>query len=283
VAESTPPRVDRRALLALVTAAACAFGLTIVGVAALAVEAGHARDASVLRGFTGLYASSVESEIAIVARLVDPLPYTVMGLLCIAVAVARRRTSTAVATAVVLVGSVASAQALKALLGQPRYAVWLPGDSMQNWWPSGHATAAMTLALSAVIVAPPTWRAVTGLVACGGTVTVAYSTLALVWHYPSDVVAGFLLAGLWVSVALAVLASAEVAAPRLAPPPLLGLLVTLGAGGALIAAAVVGAASERVAIDTVERARVVVAALAIAAVALALLVVTAIGASEPGE
>lgn len=276
-------RVNRRGRLALVTAVACALGLMIVGVVALAVEPGHARDASMLHGFTGLYASSVESEMTIAARLVDPLPYAVMGLLCIAVALARRRTSTAAATAIVLVGTGATAHALKHLLGQPRYAPWLPGDPMQNWWPSGHATAAMTLALCAVMVAPPAWRAVTALVACGCTVSIAYATLALVWHYPSDVVAGFLLAGLWVSAALSVLASADVAAPRTVRPPLLGLVVALGGAGALIAAALVGVASGRVAIDWADRVSVVVGTLAIAALALALLVITAIGASEAGE
>jgi len=281
VARSAPPLVDQRLALARATAAACALGLAAVGVAALVVEAGHARDATILHGFTGLYGSSFDAEIRLAALLVDPVPYALIGLLCIAVALARGRTSTATATAVVLVGTGVTAQVLKRLLGQPRYAPWLLGDSMQNAWPSGHATAAMTLSLCAVMVSPPAWRAVTALVGCGYTVIVAYATLALTWHYPSDVLAGLLVAGVWISAALAVQARLGVGPPAATRPPLLGLVIALGGGGVLVTAALVGVASERVALDMAERATAVVGALVIAAVALALLVVTAIVAPEP--
>lgn len=273
--------MGRRQVLAVASAVACALGLAAVGVIALAVEAGHARDAAILHGFTGLHGPSIDAEIRITARLVDPLPYAFMGLLCIAVALARGRPPTAVATAIVLVGTGLTTQALKHVLGQPRHASWLFWDPMQNGWPSGHATAAMTLALCAVMVAPPAWRAATALVACGCTVSIAYATLALMWHYPSDVLAGLLVAGVWVSSALAVLARADVADPRAVRPPLLRWLVVVGGGGALVAAALVGLGSERVALAAVDRASTVIGALAIAALALALLVMTAIGAREP--
>jgi membrane-associated phospholipid phosphatase len=276
-----PPLVNQRLALARATAVACALGLVAVGVAALAVGAGHARDATILRGFTGLYGSSFDAEIRLAARLSDPVPYALLGLLCITVALTRGRTSTATATAVVLVGTGVTAQVLKRLLGQPRYAPWLLGDSMQNAWPSGHATAAMTLSLCAVMVSPPAWRAVTALFACGYTVVVAYATLALTWHYPSDVLAGLLVAGFWISAALAVQARLDVGPLRATRPPMLGLVFALGGAGVLVAAALVGVASERVALDTGERTTAVVGALTIAALALALLVITAIVAPEP--
>jgi membrane-associated phospholipid phosphatase len=281
VARSALSPVDRRARHALATAAASALGLAVVGVGALAINAGHALDASILHGFTGLHGAAIDSEIRTAARLVDPVPYAFMGLVCVAVALGRGRTSAAVATAIVLVGTGSSAQALKHLLGeQERYTGWLVADPTQTWWPSGHATAAMTLALCAVMVAPPTWRPATALLACGCALTVAYATLALTWHFPSDVIGGFLLAGLWVSAALVVLASIDAPSARAARPPALGLVVALGAAGALAAAALVGAASGRVALDAVDRVSAVAGALAIAAIALALLVLTAVGASE---
>jgi membrane-associated phospholipid phosphatase len=261
-------------------AVACALGLAVVGVLAFAVDAAHARDIAILRGFTGLYGGSVDTEIRILARFADPLPYAVMGMLCIGVALGRGRTPKAVAAAVVLVGAGLTTQALKHVLDQPRYLPWLPGDSMANGWPSGHATAAMTLALCAVMVAPPTWRAATGLVAWGATTGLTYATLALVWHYPSDVLAGLLVAGLWSSAALAVLARADPGDPRSARPPRLGLLIVVGTGGAVAAAAVVGLASARVALDAADRAGAAAAASVIAGLALALVVVTAIAAQE---
>jgi len=282
VARSAPPVVPRRAALALAAATACALGLAVVGVVALIVEAGHERDAAMLRGFTGLYGARIDAEIRIAARVVDPIPYAFMGMLCIAVALARGRTSLAVATAVVLVGTGVTAQTLKHVLGQTRYADWLAGDPMQHGWPSGHATAAMTLALCAVMVAPAAWRAVTALLTWSCTVSVAYSTLALTWHYPSDVFAGLLVAGLWVSVALAILARRD-ADPRAVRPPLLGLLVAAGGAGALVAAALVGVASERVALGAADQATAVAGALAVATLPLALLVVTAISAADADD
>ena len=256
------------------------MGLAAVGVLAFAVDAAHVRDAAMLHGFTGLAAASLGTEIRILARLADPLPYALMGLLCMAIAFKRGRRSTAVAAAVVLVGSGVTAQTLKHVFDQPRYAPWLPGDPMANQWPSGHATAAMTLALCAVMVAPPAWRAATALVAWGATVGLAYATLALAWHYPSDVLAGLLLGGLWVSSALALLQRVDRGDPRAARPPRLRTLVAAAGGAALVAAAIVGLASGRVAVDALDRATAVAGALVIAAVALALLVVTAVGAAE---
>ena len=259
---------------------ACAVALVAVGVVALAVAAAHARDATVLRGFTGLYGASVDAEIRVIAQAVDPLPYAFLGALCLAVAVVRHRMRTAVAVAIALVGSGLTAQALKHLLGQARYYPWLPGDSMANGWPSGHATAAMTLALCAVVVAPAAWRAAVALFACGCTISIAFATLALTWHFPSDVLAGLLVGGLWVSGTLAALGRLGGAAPAAARPPLLPVVVLIGTCGAVVAAALVAAASARVRLDAVDTASAVAGALVIAGVTLALAVAVAVAAPE---
>jgi membrane-associated phospholipid phosphatase len=275
MASSAPPVTDRRRTVALGAAAACALGLVGVWVLALAVDAGHERDAAMLHGLTGLYSSRFDSEIMVTARLADPFPYAAVGLLCVAVALARRRPGRALATAIVLVGTGVTTHALKHLLAQPRQADWLGHSQIEDVsWPSGHATAAMTLALCAVMVAPPAWRAAVALVGSACTVALAYATLALTWHYPSDVLAGFLVAGLWVSLALGVLHRVEACDPEPARPPGFGWLVGLGGAGVVVATALVGAASERVTLYADERATTVVGALAIAALALALVVAT---------
>jgi hypothetical protein len=69
------------------------------------------------------------------------------------------------------------------------------------------------------MVAPPAWRVAVGLVGGGATIGLAYATLALAWHYPSDVLAGYLLAGLGAFVAIAILQRIEVADPEPARPP----------------------------------------------------------------
>ena len=70
-------------------------------------------------------------------------------------------------------------------------------------------------------------------------VGLAFATVALTWHYPSDLFGGFLVAGLWVALVLAVLARLEPEPERL---PRLDWLIAAGAGGALVAAALVGMA-----------------------------------------
>jgi membrane-associated phospholipid phosphatase len=46
-------------------------------------------------------------------------------------------------------------------------------------WPSGHGTAALTIGLCAVVVAPPAWRAAVAVVGGAFAVGLAYATIAL--------------------------------------------------------------------------------------------------------
>jgi membrane-associated phospholipid phosphatase len=280
VARLASPVADRRQALALAAVGACALGLVTTGMLGLAVDVGRERDAAILHGFTGLDGSRVHSEIRTVALLADPVPYVLIGLACIAVALRQRRARRALAAAVVLAGSAATTHSLKHLVPQSRYEDWLFGDQTRASWPSGHATAAMTLALCAVMVAAPAWRAASVLLGGAYAVGLTYATLALTWHYPSDMLGGFFVAGLWVSAALVVLARLEGGDPRADPLPRLGWLSAVGGAGALVATAAVGVASERAPIDTTDRAIAAAGALAIAALALALLVVTLVAASE---
>jgi membrane-associated phospholipid phosphatase len=274
---------DGGSTVALVVAGACGLGLVGVGMLTFAVEGAHERDAAMLHGFTGLYAPTFNSAIRVTAQLADPVPYSCLGLLCIAVALLRRRTWRAVAVAIVLVGTGVTAQTLKQLLAQPRYADWLIDGKIDDAsWPSGHATAAMSLALCAVMVAPPAWRTATALLGVACSVALAYATLSLTWHYPSDVFGGFLVAGLGASMALVGLSRVEVAHREPRCPPRFTWLLAVGAGGVVAATAVAGAASARVALDTADRLTVVAGALAIAGLGLALVVATVIAAPGPG-
>ena len=80
----------------------------------------------------------------------------------------------------------------------------------------------MTVALCAVLVAPPAYRAAVAFAGFCITIALAYATLGLTWHYPSDVVAGFLVAGLWVALAIVGLRRVEADPPEPAPPPFRG-------------------------------------------------------------
>jgi hypothetical protein len=128
----------------------------------------------------------------------------------------------------------------------------------------------MTLALCAVLVSPPAHRATVALFGGAFAIAVGYATLALTWHYPSDVVAGYLVAGLWVSLTIAVLQRVEHAEPEPARPPPWEPLVLLGGVVAVVAAAVVALEAHAVSYYAQQRPTAVVGALLIAALAMTL-------------
>jgi membrane-associated phospholipid phosphatase len=260
--------VSFRRNLPLLAAFACLLGLIAVGVLALLVPAGHERDAAMLHGFLALDRPGVHFEIKALAHLGDTLPYACGGLLCIAVALVRGRGWRALAAGSLLVVTGATTQALKHVLAQPRLEHWLPEQVATTSWPSGHSTAAMTLALCAVLVAPPVLRAATTVLGAAFAVGVGYAVLVLGWHYPSDVLGGFLVAGLWTSLAVAVLHRVE--APEPARRPAWEPLAAVAAGAAVVAAVVLGTRADTVAVYTLERPTFVAGALTIALLALAL-------------
>jgi membrane-associated phospholipid phosphatase len=245
-------------------------------VLALAVPGAHERDAAMLHGFVGLDRPSVHRAIWYVAHLCDTLPYACAGLLCIGLALARGRRSRALAAAVLLVATGATTQVLKHVLAQPRLESWLDDPLPPTSWPSGHSTAAMTLALCAVLVAPPALRAAAAMLGAAFAVGVGYAVLVLGWHYPSDVLGGFLVAGLWTSLAVAVLHRVE--APEPARRPVWEPLAGLAAGAGVVAAVVLGVRADTVALYTSERPTFAAGALTIAL--LALVLVTTVSAAS---
>ncbi len=196
------PRV--KVALALLAAALCVLALAATWVLAELVPATHLRDASLLYRFTELGRPRIDTLANGLLTLLSPLLYTVWALLIVGVALLRRRLRVALAVAIVLPAAPLSAELLKPLLAHPHASVgyvWIGAAS----WPSGHATAAATLVLCALLAAP---RALRPTVAALGGVFVAavgVSLLILAWHMPSDVLGGYLLAALYTSLAAAAL------------------------------------------------------------------------------
>jgi membrane-associated phospholipid phosphatase len=221
----------------------------------------------------------VHRAIWFVAHLCDTLPYAVAGVLCIAFALARRRGWRALAVACLLAVTGVTTQLLKHALARPHLEHWLPEQVATSSWPSGHSTAAMTLALCAILVAPPALRAAAAMLGGAFAVGVGYAVLVLGWHYPSDVLGGFLVAGLWASLAVAVLHRVE--APEPASRPVWEPLAGLAVGAGVVAAVVLGVRADTVALYTSERPTFAVGALTIALLAL-ILVTTVSAASTRG-
>jgi membrane-associated phospholipid phosphatase len=167
----------------------------------------HALDARILDGFMNLDGPAVHPVAQQIARLCDPDRFVWLVAALLAVALARRRPRTAAAVAVVVVGSGLTTQLLKPALATPRHSPLLvdSGQVLAASWPSGHATAAMAVALCATLVAPARLRAWSAALGAVFAVAVTFSFLTLGWHYPSDVLGGFLVASAWTLAAVAAL------------------------------------------------------------------------------
>lgn len=200
-------RTPRTPLLAALVTFAL---LVATGLLALLSPVGRARDSATLQGFTGLNRPRVNDVLNHVAHLANPLPYAVIGLTLALVACLRRRQRVAGTIVALLFLTGATTHLLKPLLASPRYDEWLgSGQISAASWPSGHATAAMTLALCAILAAPARLRPTVATLGAGFAISVSYSILALGWHFPSDVLGGFLVAVTWTLLAVAALVALE--------------------------------------------------------------------------
>jgi membrane-associated phospholipid phosphatase len=193
-------------------AAICVIALAAVWVLAALVPATHSRDAVVLQDFTRLDGPAVEPVARFLLHLLQPMLCVRGGVALATFALARERPRVAVAVAAVMVLAPLSADLLKPLAAHPHAAAGTFVVSA-NSWPSGHSTAALALVLSCVLVAPRRWRGLVAGVGALYAVGVAAALLILAWHMPSDVLGGFLLAALWMALAVAALRAAERRSP----------------------------------------------------------------------
>jgi hypothetical protein len=135
----------------------------------------------------------------------------------------------------------------------------------------------MTLALCGVLAVPARLRPTAAAVGAIFAISVSYAILALGWHFPSDVIGGFLNAAFWTLLAVAAIVHSTRARPAVARDPsmreidALGPLV-LGAGAAAAAVAVTIARPDATADFAFAHPTFVAGAIAIAALATALAV-----------
>lgn len=196
--------MTRQPRLALLAALGCLLTLLAVWAVAFLAPFGHRLDDATLMGFVDLHSPWIDRIARNVGRLADPQPFIVAGAAMVAVALARGRPRTAAVVPLILLGANLTTQVLKPALADPRISTAVTDVHIQAAsWPSGHATGAMSLALCAVLVASPRLRPL--VAALGGifAVAVGYATLVLAWHFPSDVLAGFLVATLWTALGIA--------------------------------------------------------------------------------
>src|ERR1039458_7024631 len=104
---------------ALLLAALCVVALALVWVVAELVPAAHVRDAVALHDFVLLDGPHIHAVTKVLLHLLDPLLFTIWGLVLVLIALARGRTRVALAVVVVMALAPLSSEVLKPLLAHP--------------------------------------------------------------------------------------------------------------------------------------------------------------------
>jgi membrane-associated phospholipid phosphatase len=197
----------------LAAAAACVAAFVVLLAVVYGTDRGATADTRALYDFGKLQRPRVAEIADGIAHLADPVPFALIGAVLVVVALVRFGPLYAVGAGVVLLGANVTTQVLKPMLAHPRgtYGDYVVGVEA---FPSGHATAAMSLALVAVVVAPRRLRPVVAVIGAGFALSVGFAIVSLDWHFPSDVAGGYLVAAAWSFTVLAAVRWREHAARR---------------------------------------------------------------------
>lgn len=123
----------------------------------------------------------------------------IFGLVVVALLLFLQRRREAVVFAISTAGGALN-PLLKLIVDRPRPALWPEADRLStSSFPSGHAASTAALALALIALMWHTrWRVHTIVVGSTGAAIVAMSRLQLGVHYPSDVVAAWIYATIWI-------------------------------------------------------------------------------------
>jgi membrane-associated phospholipid phosphatase len=192
----------------VLASAACAAALVPLAIAAYALAPVEHLDASLFMRIAYHVGPVADAVANAVAHLADPVPLLAMTLLACGLAWGSGRRREAAAAAAVVVGANVTTQLLKLVLAHPRYQPYAGlGHPTEYAFPSGHTTAAVSIAIAFALAVPPHLRGLAAVLGTAFAGSVAVSVVALEWHFPSDVLGGILVAGAWGFAALAWLRS----------------------------------------------------------------------------
>lgn len=189
---------------------ACVACVVLLTVLACVVGPFERLDATVLNHLSAHDSSLVAPAVVFFSLLADPLPQMAVLVLVCAVALCRGLPRLAVASVVLVAGANLTTQVLKTVLSHDRYQPILGYRQIgPTAFPSGHATASLAMACAFVLVVPPRWRVAAIVLGALATVAVGCSRVVRHYHYPSDVLGGWLVAAGWCFAVVAVLRASE--------------------------------------------------------------------------
>jgi membrane-associated phospholipid phosphatase len=142
---------------------------------------------------------------AVLVNLGDLAALLVLLAMVCALGLRLGRRREVLAAVVVVAAANLTTQLLKTTLEHARHKAFEHGVELPwpNSFPSGHTTAAASIAVALLLVVPAAHRRAAALVGGALTVIVGVSVIVLKWHYPSDVLGALLVVGTWGFAALA--------------------------------------------------------------------------------
>jgi undecaprenyl-diphosphatase len=205
-ASNTVPTAGRRTAVILFLCALGGFALLTVVVLGLGVDGW---DSAALRAVEHLHRApltTVVKDVTALGGIAWAVPLTAAAVIA---ALLRRRRRGAALMLLAFAGAELLQLGLKPLFGRPRPSVFPPLEHIGNAaYPSGHALVSAALACALVAIWPKSrLRTLVAALAAVYVLAVGFSRLYLGVHYPSDVLAGWLLAAAWVAGLSALLTS----------------------------------------------------------------------------
>jgi membrane-associated phospholipid phosphatase len=203
----------RRSKSLLLMTLGCALLFALVVFAAYVFGPTKSLDEAGFNGFVEINARWVHELSWRLSDFGDPPQVALITLVLAAGCLVRGRPRSAVAVVGLIAATSVSSEVLKAILSHPRYPSAIHYTLGPEALPSGHATAAMSLALAGVLAAPRKARFAAAVIGAVLALGVGASVIVIQWHFPSDVIAGYLLATGWALAILAALYEAEARYP----------------------------------------------------------------------
>jgi len=237
-ATAAPPRASRHLLAPMAVAALATLAVPALYQVAVRTTLGQQIDTIVMRGADVHHAQVTE----VLERTLNNTSLASLVLVCLFAAVfgvVRRRLDLALGAALLVIGANLTTQLIKTQVPRPD----LDGSAMPNSFPSGHTTAAASVAFAVILVLPQALRGMVALVGFAYVAVIAVATVWAEWHRPSDTVAALLVTLAWGAFAVLVIRLLKPMdtrpASRVVKLPLLAVGVVTAAAGSFGLASVV--------------------------------------------
>jgi membrane-associated phospholipid phosphatase len=207
-----------------------AAGVAGVYLACVRTSLGQTVDTLMMRGADVHH----ERVVQVLDRALNGTTLVSLVLVCVAAAAIgfiRRRVDLALAAGLLVIGANASSQLFKTRLTRPD----LDNFPAPNSFPSGHTTAAASVAFALILVLPFAIRGTVALIGAAYVTIIAIATVWAEWHRPSDTVAALLIVLAWSAGASALVRARRARIPGVTARPNRLAMLLFGGLGALCA------------------------------------------------